>query len=63
MEAHQLHDGLLDRAWVGGDALQDGLAAQVGRHDDDGVLEGHHAPLAVRHPPVVQHLRAQTLFT
>jgi len=55
--ARQLHDSLLDGLRVGRDALQDGRAAQVGRHDDDRVLERHRAALAVRHAPVVQHLR------
>ena len=41
-------------ALVGG--LQDGLGPHVAGHDDDGVLEGHCAPLAVRHPPIIQDL-------
>ena len=32
------------------------LAAEVGRHDDDGVLEIHRAPVAIGQPPLVQDL-------
>lgn len=37
--------------------VEDLGAAQVGGEDDDGVFEGHHAPLAVGHAAVVQDLR------
>ena len=33
------------------------LAAQVGRHDNDGVLEVHRAPLVVGQPAIVEHLQ------
>ena len=34
-------------------------AAHVGGHDDDGVLEVHHASVAVREPALVHHLQEQ----
>jgi hypothetical protein len=40
---------------LGGSLQQEG-GAEVGGHDDDGVLEAHHPPVGVRQPPVVQHL-------
>jgi hypothetical protein len=37
--------------------VEDTGGAQVGREDDDGVLEGDHAAVAVRAPPIIQDLQ------
>src|SRR6185312_5414829 len=37
--------------------LEDVLASDVRRHDDDGVLEVHRATLRIREPPVIQDLQ------
>jgi hypothetical protein len=40
-----------------GQLTLDILAAQIRRHDDDGVLEVHHPTFVVRQPSVIEHLQ------
>ena len=48
--------GVLEELRVG---LEQALAADVARHDDDGVREVRRAPAPVGQPPVVEHLEEQ----
>ena len=54
---HLGHHRQLDHLVVVAAHLLDHLAAQVGGHDDHGVLEVHRAALAVGHAAVVEHLQ------
>ena len=51
------HDQLLDAFGILLHAFHNVLGPHVGGHDQNGVLEGDHAPLAVGHPPIVQNLQ------
>ena len=54
---HLAHHRQLDQLVIVAGHLLDHLAAEVGGHHDDGVLEVHRPPLPVRHAPVVEHLQ------
>ena len=59
--AQRVHDlaprAFVDRTAFGHRPLGDELAAEVRRHDDDGVLEVDRAALAVGQPAVVEQLQ------
>lgn len=57
MGADLRHDHVLDSLGVLMHALHNVLGPHVRRHDQDGVLEGHLAPLAVCHMPIIQDLQ------
>ena len=54
---HFLHHRIFDATVGFPGHLLDHLAAQVGRHDDDGILEIHRPPLTVGHAAIVKHLQ------
>src|SRR5579885_650743 len=55
---HDLHHGALHaRVILLAGVLLDHLRAEVGSHDDDRVAEVHGTALAVRQPPIIQHLQ------
>ena len=55
-DADLRHDHLLDSLGILLHALNNVLGPHIGGHDQDGVLEGHLAPLAVCHVPIIQDL-------
>lgn len=57
VRANLRHDHLLDSLWILLHALDNILGAHVGGHDQDGVLEGHLAALAVGDMPIIQDLQ------